>query len=706
MRSFCTNIFLAFFFLLSVNSFSQSKKLWLLNADEAFKKKDYATAAFYYREALDDTTILETFVMPYEVQIVNLKSKSWIKVPELSLKKKSKKDTASSAEPKKELLVSKYDYVIYQCATSYRLNADYRHAVDMYKICVDRKVYPDALYFYGISLMNLKRYDEALFALEAYVTGKGQNDSLLKIAQKKEASCYFALDTVNTKREISVKMFDTLVFNRGTSNFAPMYYLSPNKIIFTSARRGGVITDPEKQDSKYLCDLYYTELQDSIWQRPVNFGRPVNSALHEGAGYITPDEVMLFTRWSDVNRSEAFIYMAKMIDGKFFEAMKLGPNVNVQGYKSMHPYVNFDGTRLFYSSNRPGGKGGFDIWMCAIDENGVIGTPKNLGEPVNTAGDEVTPFFHAVSNTLFYSSNALPGLGGLDIFKSSFNVDDSVFALPKNVGAPINSSKDDAYFIMERTQMHGMFASDREDCPGGHCYDIYEFKNAPIRFDISGYVYDNETSQPIPGALITIKDIHGDMEPLFIVTDEKAHYFTELKPNLEIFMKAQKTTYFASMANRATKGLTETTHLEQDFWLAKIPAGEIEIEGIEYDFNKATLREKSKENLDKIVDLLKLNDNLSIEINAHTDSRGNDAYNERLSQARAQSCVDYLISKGIAKSRLIAKGWGEKQPLVPEADINRLPLKSPEWEAAHQKNRRTAFKVIGESNINIINKTS
>jgi outer membrane protein OmpA-like peptidoglycan-associated protein len=145
--------------------------------------------------------------------------------------------------------------------------------------------------------------------------------------------------------------------------------------------------------------------------------------------------------------------------------------------------------------------------------------------------------------------------------------------------------------------------------------------------------------------------------------------------------------------------------LEWDAFLNKIPDGEVEIEGIEYDFDKATLRPKSKENLDKIVDLLNLNDNLSVAINAHTDARGNDAYNERLSQARAQSCVDYLISKGIKKDRLLAKGWGEQQPVIKEADINKMVAKSPEWEAAHQKNRRTAFKVIGESSLKIINKT-
>jgi OmpA-OmpF porin, OOP family len=693
-----------FFTLLLIPSlfFAQSKRIWIEAADNAYAKRDFATAAFYYSKVLDDTTILKTYVLPYEAQLVNLKMKSLFKVPELSVTRK--KDSITTA---KEEIVnsSKYDFVLYRLAQCYRLNFDYAHAVPAYKKCVERKVYPDALYYYALSLMHLKQYQQSLLAFEEYVNSKPQNDSLMKLAQKKEASCYFALDSLNSKRPVRVKMMDTTIFNRGTSNFAPMYYLSPNKIIFTSSRRGGIVTDPEKQDSRYLCDLYWTEQSDTIWQRPVNFGRPVNTTLHEGSGVFTPDEVMLFTRWSDANRNEAFIYMARTTDGKFYEAMKLGPQVNTPGFKSINPFVSFDGTKLFFSSNKPGGKGGYDLYVSNIDENGFIGSAKNLGDAINTNSDEMTPFFHSLSNTLYFSSNGWPGLGGLDIFKSSLNVDDSVYGIPKNLAVPINSAKDDAYFIMERTQKKGFFSSDREDCPGGHCYDIYEFINEDIKFDLSGYVYDAQTNEPIANALVTIKDVHDGDEPFFVVTDEKGFYFTELKPDMEFFLKAQKTKYFGDAANVATKGLTETTHLEKDFYLNKIPAGDIEIEGVEYDFNKATLRPKSMEVLDKIVDLLKLNDNISIELSSHTDARGNDDYNMKLSQARAQSCVDYILSKGIAKARIIANGYGETKPIILEEEINKMAPKSPEFEAAHQKNRRTAFKVIGEALINIINKT-
>ena len=526
-----------------------------------------------------------------------------------------------------------------------------------------------------------------------------KNDSLKNVFQKSLSSCYFALDSNSNKRLITVKKMDTIVFNAGTSNFAPMYWNSSSKLLFTSARKGGVILDPEKQDSRYLCDLYYTELKDTGWMKPVNFGRPVNTGLHEGSSVISSDEIMFFTRWSDANRDESFIYMAKMKDGLFYEAYKLSETVNKAGYKAMQPYVSFDGTKLFFSSNKPGGQGGFDLYMCNIDENGFTGIAKNLGPTINTAKDEVTPFYHTISNTLFFSSNGHTGIGGLDVYKSSLNTDDSIYSTPKNLGTPINSSKDDAYFILDRVQTKGYFASDREDCPSGNCYDIYEFENEPIIFDISGTVTDYDSFEPIPSALITIKDVSGDDEPMFLITDDKGFYSTPLKENKQYFLKAQKKGYQASAASATTRGLTETTHIVQDFTLSIIPKEDVVIEGIEYDLNKATLRPKSMEILDKIYDYLQLNDNFSIEINAHTDTRGSDKLNLKLSQARAQSCVDYLLSKGIAKDRLIPTGYGETKPLISDAEIAKMVPKSPEFEAAHQKNRRTAFRVMQEGTL-------
>jgi OmpA-OmpF porin, OOP family len=676
------------FIFLSANS--QSKKLWLQQADNFFyKKKDYSSALLYYKKVLDDTSVMENYVLPYEAQLVNLPMKG---VKDTTIK------TVVLDSTKK---ASRKDYIIHQIAHCYKLTYDYKNAVTWLKNSAGRNAYVEDKFYYGEALMHEKKYNEAIASIESFIfeSKSVPNDSLIKLAQHDMAGCFLSQDSANQHKQIRVYLCDTATINKGTASFAPVYWGSTTKIIFTSARKGGVLTDPEKQQSEFLCDLYWAEKRDSSWGKVHTFGRPVNTGLHDGAGCMDADEVMYFTRWSDANRNEASIYMARGKEGHFFEAQKLGPVVNVPGSRAQQPYVTFDGQTMFWSSNRPGGKGGLDIWMCRLDENGLPLAPaKNLGEPVNTGGDEITPFWHVVTSNLFYSSNGHAGFGGLDIMKSAMNIDDSTFALPINVGRPINSEKDDAYMILDRMQSTGFFASDREECAGGHCYDIYEFDNEPIEFDLSGTVTDYDSGDPIPSALVTMKNVHEDEEPVFFITDDKGNYSTPIKGGVEYFLKAQKNKYLAAAASVSSVGYTASHHFTQDFQLSKIPMDDQTIDGIEYDLNKATLRPSSKLILDKIYDFLILNENLVIEINSHTDTRGSDKSNQVLSDGRAKSCVDYLISKGIAKERLIAKGYGETKPIYDDKAVLAKPTKE-EQEVLHQKNRRTAFRIIGEGTL-------
>ncbi|MBL7918155.1 MAG: hypothetical protein JNM96_07140, partial [Bacteroidia bacterium] len=225
--------------LITFFGFSQSKKLWLELADDAYLKKDYANAAHFYSKVMDDSTILKTYVIPYEAQLVNLKMKSLFKVPEV--KGSRKKDSLNVLKEDPSQNATKMDFIMNRLANSYRLNFDYKHAVDVYKKVVDRKVYPDAPYYYGLSLMALKNYQEALKVFDEYSNGGIGTDSLIKVSAKHASSCYFALDTLAGKKNVKIRLMDTLVFNRGTSNFAPQYYLSSDKVIFTSARKGGVV---------------------------------------------------------------------------------------------------------------------------------------------------------------------------------------------------------------------------------------------------------------------------------------------------------------------------------------------------------------------------------------------------------------------------------------------------------------------------------
>ena len=399
----------------------------------------------------------------------------------------------------------------------------------------------------------------------------------------------------------------------------------------------------------------------------------------------------------------------------FFESFKLGPEVNLDGYQSVNPFITMDGKQMIFSSNRPGGLGGMDLWSIELDTNGnTLGEAVNLGLPINSELDEVSPYFHEVSSTLFFSSNGHTTIGGLDLFKASFNKESKVYGKPENLGTPINSEKDDAYIIWDRFLRKGFLSSDREPCDGGHCFDIYEISNEPINIYLNGTVYDAETNDIIADAQVTIKDINGEFSPIILITDENGYYELELPQNSEVFLKAQKLKYFADAAAVDTRPYTVTTTLTEDFYLNTIPKEEIEIEGIEYDFDSDKLRPESMAILDKLYDFLELNNNIIVEINSHTDQRGSDKYNQNLSERRAKSCVNYLISKGLNPARLVARGFGESEPaflkdenkdyvlnengeriVLTEEYIESKPTEQ-EREELYQRNRRTAFKVTGE----------
>ena len=673
------------FFLLSLilfplYFFGQSKQVWLYEADNYYHESDYASALKFYKKAQDDSLGLTKSIIPYQIENTNQK-----------LKESQTNNIDSVTE------VSIGDYLNHQIGMCYFLTFDYSHASNHFVKTINIKEYPEDKYYYALSLMNVEKYDTAMAYFEDYIQAEDKKDSLVKISKKHIQGCYFALSDNSIKKEKVVTLADTNTFNKGTSSFATMFW-GGNKIMFTSARKGGVLLDREKQDSKYLCDLYWSQMSiDNEWSEPVNFGRPLNSSLHDASGVFNNNNVLFYTKWSDENREDKSIYLARMIELKFFESYKLDSTINVAGYKSVNPFVTMDGSVLYFSSNRPGGKGGMDLWKIDIDKRGnSIGNAVNLGDEINTSSDEISPFFHQQSSTLFFSSNGHASMGGLDIFKSEYNQDYETYGLAINMGAPINSSKDDAYMVWDELFKTGFLSSDRKSCESGHCYNIYQVENAPIKISIEGFVYDVETTEPIPEATVVFKDIRSSFEPFNITTDSTGFYSTELSQNAEVFMKAKKKGYFADAASVDTRNITESKTLTQDFFLSLIPKGEVEIPDIEYDYDDAKLRPQSKETLDKLVDFLNLNDNLTIEILSHSDSRGDDDYNLKLSNRRAASVVNYLVAHGINKDRLTSEGKGETEPLDDCSKYEDCGDTGKDDCDCHQKNRRTAFKTTSE----------
>lgn len=677
------------------SGFTQSKRVWLYQADYNYSLTQYPTALHYYNMVIDDTLGLSMHVLPYEVQLTNQKLKP------------SSKDSTKS--------VSIEDYVHHQIAMCYRKSHDYERAASNFKATAENGSYPDDHYYYGNALMSLGDYESALKVFENYLSMDGTDDELVQRGLQDMTSCIFAMKLTEDEDSVTVALADTAIFNKGTSSFGVTYWGGDNdKIVFSSAREYGVILDPETQDSRYLLDLYWTERTDG-WESAKNFGRPLNSSNHDASGSFGDKNAIYFTRWSDLDSSAKQIYVAREFNLRFFESQKLDSTVNVAGYQSINPYITPDGKWMYFSSDKPGGIGGMDIWKVEIDSTGnPSGESINLGKPVNTEYDEVTPFYHEGVSTLYFSSNGHENYGGLDVFKSKYDEELTKFRSPKNMGSYINSKKDDSYFIIDDNLNTGFVSSDRDNCLisdtiydlCASCYHIYDVTMPDLEFKLSGYVYDENTNEVIPDAKVEFKDISFQWEHFSIQTDENGYYEHDLVRDLEIFLKATKTDYFADAGLVSTIGETESKSYTQDFFLDRIPKGEITIQGIEYDFDKATLRPESKLILDSLIVFLELNSNISIEIRSHTDQRGNDAYNLSLSERRAKSVVDYLVEHGIAEERLISKGYGETTPAeVPNEEgemvtmtqeyIDNLPTKKLKVEA-YQRNRRTAFKVMSQ----------
>ncbi len=558
---------------LPIVSFGQSRKVWLYHADKYYEAEDYYNALLNYQNALSDSVGLDDITIPYEVENSRLRLKD---------SEGREIDTARTVPIK--------DYIEHQIAACHLKTFDYQKAVEHFAHTASFESYPEDVYYHGIAQMNVGNHKEAVKRFDQYIASNNYSDSLLRSAQLLITGCYYAMDSTHLHDKISVTMLDTMVFNKGMASFAPAFFGNENRLMFTSAREGGVILDPETQDSRYLCDLYWTERDENgKWSPATNYGRPLNSSRHDASSAYNnlkrneQQSLIFYTKWSDDNRKEQFIYSGRMVNFRFYESYKLPESVNVPGYKSINPFVSLDETQLFFSSNRPGGQGGMDLWVIALDENGnVVGEAENLGRPVNSELDEVSPFFHEASSTLFFSSNGLNSIGGLDIFKARYNRDNESYDYPVNMGLPINSSMDDSYMIWDALMEKGYFASDRADCENGHCYDIYEVINEPILITLEGYAYDLETDEILPNTNLDFKDINSKIpfENRTIKTDEKGYYKLEIDKQQQIYIKATREKYFATAESVSSMPIIESAALYQDFFLTNIPDDEIELDGI------------------------------------------------------------------------------------------------------------------------------
>lgn len=588
--------------------------------------------------------------------------------------------------------------IYFKIGECYRITGDSRQAELWYNKAI-RQEYQDPIVYLRFGQMKLinEKYEEAIEEFKRYrelVPDDPRGSMGIE-------SCEAAQQWLENPTGYIVENMRT--FNSRQRDFSPAYINETyGEVYFTSTREGSSGNATHGATGQNFADIFTTSMdRKGKWSVPVPV-EALNSEFEDGTPCVSRDYSSIYITRCKKGKNQQMgcqIYEAKS-DGTSWtepEAIQiLGDSLTVA-----HPAISADGNTLYFVSDMPGSIGEHDIWKVTRS-NGGWSEPVNLGEEINTPGNELYPYVHS-DGTLYFSSDSRVGLGGLDIYRAE--QDETGGWTVENMKPPINSPEDDFGIIFEADAERGFFSSARR---GRGNDEIFSFVLPPLNFNVSGVVKDERTDQVLAGS--KVKSVGSDGITVETTTGDEGSFRFMLKPATDYVFIASQPGYLSGKVRESTKGLDQSKDFQVTIYLSSTEQI-IEVPDIFYDFAKWDLRPESMVSLDNLVEILNDNPNVTIELMSHTDSRGLPADNQELSQKRAQSVVDYLISKGIATDRLQAKGYGESQPKVvdekvredydfldlgdvlTEDFINQLP--SPELqEKAHQVNRRTEFRVL------------
>jgi outer membrane protein OmpA-like peptidoglycan-associated protein len=603
-----------------------------------------------------------------------------------------------------------------------------KHFAKVYKEWGDD--YPEALFYQAQSMKAQGKYLEAkeVFTKFQRKLKNIKNTSITSSLVRDEiASCDLAPTIIGKPLKVKIEPMTRSV-NSPHVDLSPIP-VSDSLFYYSSLRMDSVFYF-ERDDSTGnipVRQFYVAHKEGNDWIGGSPMPGPINiPGVETGNGAFSRDgNRFYFTRCARNFQGKMICEMyvtQRAGNSGWSNPVKLNSMVNDPNYTSTQPTIGYTARSnyevVYFVSDRPGGKGGFDIWYTIFNsKKGEYTAPKNAGSKINTSGDEFTPFYDNPTRTLYFSSNGRQGIGGLDIFKTMGEL--RKWFDSQNIGYPINSSYDDLYFTISKNREDGFLVSNR---PGTNsfrnpscCDDIYQYRWTDfIRLAVSGYIYPAEKGKvgrdldqeqllkmkdvikPMKGAVISLYMIvKKTKEKIFIdrdTTNEDGKYFFDLLPDIDYKFEMEGAQYFNEQVNISTDGINFSYTIEMPpIWVNIITDKPIVLKNVYYELDKANLTQSSKNVIDTtILELMTKATDIIVEVSAHADSIGNAEYNKKLSQDRAQNVVDYLISKGIERKRLVAVGYGSEKPVAP----NFKPDGSDNPEGREQ-NRRTEFRVIG-----------
>jgi outer membrane protein OmpA-like peptidoglycan-associated protein/tetratricopeptide (TPR) repeat protein len=531
---------------------------------------------------------------------------------------------------------------------------------------------------YSISLAGCGRFSDALNAVNIFLRNPKLNERSIKSGEFRKKTYQFALDYAKEHPDTGYvfapqNLGDSI--NTTALEYFPSLTIDGKKLIFT-----------RRQNNKET--FYESDLVNGVWGKAFPLSEKINSPDYNvGAQNISQDGEWLVFTGCDFPRGfgSCDLYISYLTKNGWSEPQNLGRNVNTEFWESC-PSLSPDKKDLYFSSNRPGGYGGKDIWVCHKNEKGYWSEPENLGPDINTAGDESTPFIHADNQTLYFNSTGLPGYSEKPDLFVTRKLADGKWSAPENLGYPINTIDDEGSMIVTADGKTAYYSSDRKDTKGG--LDIYTFE---LRKDIrplktlwaKGKVYDNKTKAGLPSTVI-LTDLATRQIVSKLQTDEDGNYLITLPVGKDYAFNVHRKGYLFYSENYNMNGASSDSVFTADIPLEPIEANaKVILKNVFFDTKKTDLKPASITELDNVVRLMNENPNMKILISGYTDNVGKPADNLILSKGRAVSVVNYLIHKGVNYTRLTFKGFGETNPIA-----------TNETEQGRALNRRTELSVV------------
>lgn len=589
----------------------------------------------------------------------------------------------------------------------------------------------DIRYYKGWGYQLVREWDKAIAEFNAFVTSANPKSQSVNIADASKR-----IKECNSGKKLDEKQIRVWIDNMGSNinTEYPEYGMIMNadgtEIYFTARRPTTTGGGKDETNSGWYEDIYYSTKKQGKWTPSTNLGEPINTKGHDATVALSPDG------------SKMLVYIDDKGDGNIYESVRRGEtwskprkldNEICSPYHESSAWYSSDGKKLYFISNRPlpGKKGekDKDIYVATYnDEKKKWENVQRLPENVNSAYDEDGIFVHPDGKTIYFSSKGHNSMGGYDVFYTVLKPD-GTWLDPVNVGAPVNTPDDDVFFTVTASGRYGYMTSYREDGYGEKDLYLITFlgeekkplmntedmplanSEAPVSEKVvepkissgrgelallKGVIYDDKTKKPIEAVIELIDNVTGKTLAEFSSDPVSGKYLVSLPAGKNYGIAVKSDGYLFHSENFDIPKEADYQEFNKDVYMKKIEVGEvIVLRNIFFDLNKYSLRPESQNELDRLTKLMKDNPSLRIQISGHTDSRGSAQLNKDLSANRAKAVVDYLVEKGIAKSRLESEGFGKDQPIVTDAEIAKMKSERLK-EEAHQSNRRTEFKIISK----------